>query len=504
MSSPRLKFEAIHQAIQFDRIADARALIQRLCKRAPRSRDDRLQLAYFARRTFLYDRTLELLAPVVYPRPGRARSEATDEERAEYATALAELGASEESIQLFSEVNLAQVPWAMEGWVNAHYRQWDWKRPFPALVRALKDPHLPFKDRLTLEFYYGIALLHGHRKVEAARATLERVLAEADQRGFPLLATQVQLMLMQCFWFSENWEELRKTGAAVVERDEQGLGIESCANRARFWLAMVDLRLSADPGARKDSLKRVRELRAQYAASGQWWHYRNCSYYEALHAGDEDTLLRYYFGNPNPQTRERLLKFLGRDESSLPTSYELQLGSLSSPPVTGPEPTIDLALGGPFKPGRTPLNVLRAVTADLFEPPRLGTLHERLYPGERFNPASSPQRVHQALWQTRKALQEHQVPLEIVETNERYELRALAPCRLKLHRESRLSPEHSKLLSIQTRLQDRAVSSRELAELLQTSLRTAIRLARSSTEQGLLQEVGRGRQLRYRLAINLA
>ena len=85
------QLSSIQELIRKGELAHARTLIRAWLRKKPKDRGVRLRLAYFARQAYLPERAIELLFHVVRTRV--AGKGASDEERAEYGMALADMGA---------------------------------------------------------------------------------------------------------------------------------------------------------------------------------------------------------------------------------------------------------------------------------------------------------------------------------------------------------------------------------------------------------------------------
>src|SRR5271155_1306270 len=102
-----LDYESVLELIRGGRLQAARRAIQaQIDRRKKLARPEILQLAYLARQAYLADRTIALLHPIVRSEPRLRSGPATDEEKAEYGMALAQLGAGREALELLSRLDV--------------------------------------------------------------------------------------------------------------------------------------------------------------------------------------------------------------------------------------------------------------------------------------------------------------------------------------------------------------------------------------------------------------
>ncbi|MGZ5279104.1 MAG: hypothetical protein ACXWC9_04135, partial [Pseudobdellovibrionaceae bacterium] len=82
--------------------------------------------------------TLKILNKLIFPENELAFAP-TDREKLIYATALANLGAVDEALQLFESINSQKEPEVFLRKSMAHFRVWNYKNPIPFLKEFLNQ-----------------------------------------------------------------------------------------------------------------------------------------------------------------------------------------------------------------------------------------------------------------------------------------------------------------------------------------------------------------------------
>jgi len=139
------------------------------------------------------------------------------------------------------------------------------------------------------------------------------------------------------------------------------------------------------------------------------------------------------------------------------------------------------------------------LASDLYRPFSTPSLYGLLYPGEAYNPQSSPLRVRQVLKRLRRWLVARRLPLKVAEERGSYRLVASAPCTLRLYLGAAPSDRQSLVLErLREAWPDAAFSAADAGRLLGVSARTALRGIESAIEDGALEKVRQWRSTRYR------
>jgi hypothetical protein len=493
----QVAMDRIQERIRKGEYGEARPLILKLSARRL-TREQRLRLAHLCNQAALHTRALTLLGRLVRPGKGAA-SQATPEEKVEYARALGDLGCQGEVIQLLTPLDPGRLPRVAAVLSFAHFRRWEWERTIPYLKRVLGAPGVTGRPRFLLELRLGTALLHGAGDPSGGARILER-LANADADTLDRrLRLEVLSMLAQCRFYEKRWSDV----LALLDERERLFreGDDSVfALNGRKWRTLVEM-ARGNPAA---ALPELTKIIGAYRTHGHWEQVRSCEYYAAALLGDEKRVNRFCFGTPYPAARDRLLRSVGREPSSLPETYAYELGPAGArrdrlAVLDGESPFSPARL----KPGQAPQRMLQALVRDFYVPPTAMVLHERLYPGDYFNPSSSPFRVSQVMKRLRRWLSGAKVPLKILEEDGAYRVDSDRPLSIILRRSSDLADGgDGRLAALAAAFQavaDKPFRASDVETRLGLRRSAAVALLRDAIAAGGVERIGVGAAVRYRL-----
>lgn len=508
MRTPQ-RLQTIRDLIRDGDLAAARIQIREAATRKM-GRDFRLELAYLANQAQVPQKAATLLHRTIWPARGTRASDATAEEKAEYGQALARIGATREAIGILASLDAAVLPRVYRFLALAYFRQWDWRTAIPLLKNCLALPDLSPSDRIYAEFYLAIALMHGADDTVGARKHLAVVLRETGPDHFRRAHWDAWQVLAQTHYLEKDWsgaiQALDRMDALYPHDPDSSSDLIS-----RKWRRLIELhQRQKRPETRPETLAALAAIKKGFRALGNWEQVRSCDYYEAVATDDENLLVRLYCGTPFPEFRRKLLTASGRQAQDMPEHYEVSVGRATESAAAGEAPWLD-GLNGEnslgrarLKPGQILQRLLAALTADLYIPPNIAQLHEGLYPGDHFNPTSSPLRVRQALKRLRQWLKANRIPLEIEEKQERYRLESEVQIRIRIRSSASEPGAPTRTLDLVERLAAQfgreAFSAHEVETLLGISRWSAVALLRTATRRQVLERIGRGPSTRYRLA----
>lgn len=400
------------------------ALARRELVRLARKRIARADLAAYAglaRRAGLAELAARLLHPLVRPQ-GRRPATASAAERAEFAGALVTLGVIAEGRELLDGLGAAAPVERDLFRAFACFAEWDYAGAIPHLERYARAPGLDGYQRLVARLNLAAALVVRREKRSAGKL-IEEIVAETTARRYVrLLGNALELEAQQAFLAGRHAEALRCLDAA--ERTLKTFGYLD-ELFVRKWRAFVGLALAPRD---RDARAAVARVRDQATEQGHWETARLCDAHEAIAERDEQRFLRVYFGTPFPAFRDQILgDFPGKLE--LPDDFLWPLGRGG--------PVVDWAAladwrGGDVRPGSTIHRFLVVLSTDLYKPWRVFPLHEKVFPGERFNPWSGPLRVRQTVRRARECLKALRLPVAIVQRDGGYRFEGSPGARLRL------------------------------------------------------------------------
>jgi hypothetical protein len=252
----------------------------------------------------------------------------------------------------------------------------------------------------------------------------------------------------------------------------------------------------------------MRETERKLIDGSFWWAARQCEYYAASMLGDRARLLRLYAGTKHPAFRARVARRLG-NAVKLPVQYDWCPGGGKASGVLEVANGQNTFSSAYLKEGQIQQRLLNVLSCDFFLPITAAEIHERLYPGEHYNPASSPDRVHQALKRLRAWIKQAGVPLVVRETRGFYSLDAPSGFGLRVdigggERAGEEAPRaRVRLVQCLSRVEekygDREFSAADFARCARLSHPSAVRYLREALAGKLVSRKGAGPATRYRI-----
>ncbi|MBI3558154.1 MAG: hypothetical protein HY074_17960 [Deltaproteobacteria bacterium] len=495
------EFARINSLLLADSYKAAQTELQRLLKKKL-PREALATAANLVRRARWPEKAVQLLHGVVRPERGRlARMPADDFEKAEFGASLRAIGALNEAVEVLAEISHARFPRAGVYLGIAHIVRWDAEAALPVLERALASSKARQFEHTLGRVYLGIALSYTGRHMQRAEEVLVEVLA-ASENEEQRLVRQAALEAL-AMHFTEQRAYARANGYLnQLEKLSTSDGDPVFHLLVEQWRCVAGLaKNSGDANVRR----RLGKVREAFCKANQWERARGCDFYSALARDDCKALRELYFSSSYVGFRGRLSAAMAkRGQSGLPAEYRWNVPAEGSRIAGGAARVLEL--GVPGFGSRMPERILQALSSDTYKPFRVAELHELLYPGEYFNPLSSPARIHQNVLRTRGWLKLKQLPALIVERDGYFSLRATAPLVLALGEvlskgtekrsrgEVRISGCVAKL---RAEFGKAEFSAAQAARVLGESPRSARRHLGAAREKSLLTQLGSGRGARY-------
>ena len=472
----------IEELLRRGAAAEARKLLSAPSIRKA-NRDELVRVSALARRAGLADLALRLLRPFVIE--GRSvRAKPLPSEIASYAMSLASVGAVREASDLLRPLAKDATPEVQlfSGLVSIH--QWEYKAAAAFFERYLglsgTTPYQKKVAELNLLSCYSFS---GETKKLLARA--ESLVRELCENRWWILARDAELLRAQAYIQNENWDA---AGGALGKAGEIAAEGKLDDFFRRKWQWALALAMNG-PSIET----RADALREEASRRGLWEAVRDFDARWALAVKDQELAQRVYFGSPYPSYRRRLAASAG-SWLSLPKIYEHRLGSAS-----GESALVDLNEAGE----ELAVRVLRAMTKDFYHPMRIGALFSEIYPGEFFNPDSSPGRVRTALTRTRQWLERHDIPLSLNGDKNGYWVTADRACRVLVSTDYGpigMEKVYAPIEKLRAKWPHHAFSTEAAADVLSFSPRKTRRLLLVGTEEKILLRIGTGRGTQFRFA----
>lgn len=443
-----------------------------------------------ARRAGDFALTLRWLRPVVRP-SARRPEQATPQESIEYAAALTRLGAVAEAETLLAPIDAKAFPRAAFERAMALVSVWDYSGSIPFLEAFIRHRETSAYDRLVGKTNLAAALVfeEEHRRVTPLLRTL---LHDTSVRGDLLLLGHVYELAAR--------SAVARGRTADAERllDEAESRLKGARAADAFFLKKWRAIAAVMDGTR-GALDRLRKLRDEAETLRSWETCRDCDRLLAIHGRDEALFERVWFGTPHAGFRARLARDFG-GKSPKTEAYDWTPSGKAARHVLdlcGEEPGDGALWGSPVR--RRAMIVL---SADFYRPIRLAALFSALHPEEHFHQVTSSDRVHQLLHALRGWLEAHAPGVTIVESDGLFRL-AIAPgWALRVPRSADAAAsadlDAARLKRLRESFGTGAFDSREAADRLGISQRTALRTLATGQEQKVIEKSGKRAAARYR------
>ena len=450
----------------------------------------RLALANLCRRTDLLNQGLRILETVARPDMPVISEPASEAELCEYAMLLARSDARHEAMSILDRLDPKRAP--AVHMVRASFEVTDWNyagalSSLEAFLASSTEEYPRLVGRVNLA-----AALIALGRLDEAMAHLAPATEYASRSGFARLHAN-------CFELSAQVHVARRDfSAARTDLSQADAILRANGTRdelfVRKWTALV---LSLEDG----TTERLDRFRDDALEMKNWESIRDADRLALQVRFDEARFDRLYFGTP----LERYRADLSERFSRVPAAETFLLGSESQPRLDVKSGEIS-GLGQPLKARNIPLRLLQILFKDLYRPLRIGGLFSSLFPGEHFDIFSSPTRVHQTVYRTRRYLEENGVPISIEENDGRYSARVHDGFSIAVPLEGKPLDNHSlKYTRLQARFQPGHIfSSAEAKEALGLSGPTFTRFIAWAMDQGLALKRGAGPATRYELTARAA
>ena len=491
MDLEELKQKA-EEMIRSGRRTEARALLMRL-KGKPLPRPRASQFATLARRAGLIQLALEIMAPIVRPKT-KPDKEATDEEKATYAVILLVLGASSEALEILKSARDSS-PEVILSLAFTHINRWDYASAIKFLRRYLKLEGVADYQRMIAKVNLAASYVAAGNSVDG-KPLLAEIRETTLANSWGLLHKNSLELSAQLAVQEQDWATASEMLARALKATEQAASLDDFF--VRKWQAIADVQRA---GPKPESLERLLEIREGALRIGHWETIRDCDFHRALALRDESLARKLYFGTPHERFRKRLVEG-AKGWLELPPSFDWQMGSGHS------ERVFDLRRAEEnekirLKAGKSLHSALRALTSDFYRPFLIGSFHAAVFPGEHFNPESSPGRVGFLVHRLRAFFRDCGIPVSVAVGRDGYRLKASGDYAFRIESSIKTPSMDDPYLLMAEKLFEAAetpLSTTQIATVLGISERSARTFAKWATEHGRLRKRGGGKLTRYEVS----
>lgn len=446
-------------------------------------RSIRADLAEIARRASDALLALKILNPIIYPKQ-KDVTPATDREKIVYASALPVVGLNEEALLILEKINPESHPQALLYSSFALFGMWNYKKAIPLLKQYIKSPKLNPYQKLVGQVNL-IAAYVSNSNFDQAESLIKRSLKQAKQEQNLLLFGNILELRSQILIQEEKYQEALTTlqESANVLKATGGLYYDL----VKKWQAICHLMIAPN---NSQHLKNLQTIQEEAIENSYWEIVRDCAFYLGYATHDHQRLEQVVNGTPYPQFKQKAIRLTGIKPSTSGHKYVRSLSNLKSnldirTPALLSTPTL----------ART----LEVLSLDYFKPVSLGALFRELYPGEVFNPFTSPKRVFNTVYRLRKWLNDNHWPIQIIVKN--LEFRLSGEGNLTLYRRN-LPKEIALLYQFNETRKPKSFSRKDLADVLKVSQRYANKILSQAVTKRIISCSGKGRAIKYKFANN--
>lgn len=443
---------------------------------------------------------LKILHHIIFPK-NNFNQPATDQEKIIYASALINLGATQEALEIFSSVQENSRPEVLLKKALAHFTTWNYKESIPLLEKYIACNDIPFYKQLIGKVNLAAALIYQTCWQESKSLLLE-IQEESERNGYTLLLGNCFELRAQVEIFQGHFNQaltwLEKSKECL--KDEHG----DFSLYAEKWISICQCFLSRSP----EALQHLNAVKRKAASLLHWETLREIDLFESLIRQDAELAKKVIMGTPFESYRQRVRQLFDKsDQAMAPQNQLAQRGQYYL--ILGNSSTLDFTFAPYDKQNSGEalfekpqlLALYEALTMDFYKPSHVGLLFERIYPEEKFDPFHSPDRVLQLLRRFNKWFIENKVPLRIHMKKSEFMLKAHGETTVQIliSRAKKLSKEKGYLSQIKSLFKDRTFSTQQAAESLKVSRRLAKTIITQGLHAGQLIQQGTGRSTLYQL-----
>lgn len=434
---------------------------------------------------------LKLLNDVVCPENRFALS-ATDKEKFIYATALANLGAVHEAIEMFSTIDHRNEPEVLLRKAMAYFRDWNYTAAVPLLEDYLKQSNLAPYRQLIGKVNLAAAFVIENR-FDEAQQLLNKIKQVCEENSYLLLLGNTFELQGQIQFFQKDFDqaELLLDQSMRILKNQGG----------EFFLFAEKWKLinRLFQNNNEKNLNALVQFRFKAKSLNEFETVRDCDLFESVLTQNGDLFRKVIMGTPSEHYRRRARQLFGKIMTAQ-GNFTLELGS--------EQPTENHFSFNPYEVQNNQqglytkpqlLALFEALMVDFYKPSYIGLLFQRIYKNEKFSAYTSPQRVLSLMKRLNQWFAEKKVPLQVKFKKSEFQIIAIdsACVRIFLQRTKPLSKEQGQLFSLKQHFKDRTFSAMAVSEKMDISKSSAQNLILQAIENGYIKKMGTGRSTTY-------
>lgn len=452
-------------------------------------RDLAWQFAQLASRIQHSIYALKVLYRYIYPK-NSFDEPARDSEKMVYAYALTNLGAAQEALDLLETVDSEKNPEVYFQKSVAYVKQWDYAKSIPMLKEFIANDSVPPYRKLVAEVNLAAAYICQFDFLKAEQL-LFKIQKNCLENNYNLLLGNSFELMAQNYFFQKRYDQALECLEKSFQylKDQKGIYL--------FFVEKWKVICNCFQSPSAENLKALQSLRQQSVEKMFWDTTREFDLFEGILKNDEQIVRKVVLGTPSQPYQQRIHQLFGK--ITWPRGdYKLLLAGA----------TVDCDLVfNPFEISKSSeslsekpqlLALYQALTLDFYRPHYIGAIFKFVYPDERFNPTTSPQRVMRLLERLDSWFKENGWPLAIHFKKSEFALQSNQPIAVVIQRGKTISVEEIKWSAVKEQFQDRTFTVTKLMAVLNLSKSTAVRLLTQALEDGLISKSGVGRSTQYR------
>lgn len=437
----------------------------------------RARVANLCRRVRLAHVGLTVLRPIVRPSRLSPRKQPSSKDVAEYALLLEKIGAVPEALFLINSIMPSKDPELLFAKAACHINQWNYEAAEPLLKECASTASNPYQQLIAKVNW--AATLTELRKFDEAFSVLDECIKEASENNHQRLKANCLEIRAQIYIAHKEFNKARLD----LQSSLNILGIAPTLEplHIRKWIALID-------AFEKQSIAPLEYFKQEAAKANDLSSVRDTELNILKITKDEKKLDFLYAGTPLQGFRRHIERELEQEITK--TDFVIAFGNTDDQ-----SPTLDL-LASEFQsknkvydlaPGRITYRLFEILLKDFYGTSSIGSLFSELFTEEYYNVKTSPERIRQVIYRTRKWLKDHELPFAIHEVDSCYKILIEKPLFLKIAFRNMSSDPYLSLVNrFKNTFNDQLFSAKEAQIKIQLSYGSWHRFSSWATANGYL------------------
>ena len=447
-------------------------------------RTHRLPLSQLARRANLAKMGLRFLSPIVNAGRFGYQSDVSAQEWAEYGMLLFQIGSVSEGLAILERSDVNCLPQASLFRSFCLFSQWRYNEAKPLLENYVMSEGLTDYQRSIGKVNLVSALINLPED-SAATEILAGLELDFRVRKYDRLLANVLEMQAQLAIRSGDFT----AGEKLLDEALKILGEDQTSDKLFLekWRCILEALKTGD-------CAHLREFKIKALAARHWETVREVDFYLLKILQDKAIFLNLYFGTSHKAYKERL------DSLGL---FQLKSGECFN--LGSGDQVYDLSSGRIGRdtivnPGKKIHQLLTVLFSDFYRPHQHGALFSVLFPDEKFDIFSSPPRIHQLVFRTRRLFLDRELPLDILEDDGAYRFHLQPGLRILITNDLPLLGSNEIHISkLREDFGENIFSAQEASLRLGLPATSLNRILKQGLQNGSVIKLGSGPKTRYQI-----